>query len=114
MIKCTNRSTGRVIADKLQMKTGLFERMRGLLGIRQLPEGGGIILKPCRQIHTMFMLMPIDVIFTDGDLKVLHVMENMRPWRLSPLFFKAVYTIELAADSLNKSVKPGDTLAFSD
>ena len=54
------------------------------------------------------------VIFTDGDLKVLHVIENMKPWRLSPIIFKAVYTIELAAGYLKGGVKQGDQLALSD
>ena len=114
MTKCINRSTGRLIADKLAMTTSFFGRVKGLLGVKSLPRGGGIVLKPCTQIHTMFMSMPIDVIFADGDLRVLHIIENMGPWRLSPLFFRAVYVIELSAGALQGGVKPGDELAFGD
>lgn len=112
MTKLLNPASGLTIAHKLVYKTGLFERMRGLLGVRRLPKGEGIILKPCGQIHTFFMLMPIDVIFLDGDMRVLHVRENMPPWRLSPFFMRGVYTVELGARTLAGRVNTGDILAF--
>ncbi|MDR0953357.1 MAG: DUF192 domain-containing protein [Elusimicrobiota bacterium] len=113
-MKCLNKSNGKVIADKLVLKASLFGRLKGLLGTSGLKEGEGIILKPCAQIHTFFMRYPLDAIFVSKDLKVLSVIENMRPWRLSPFVFKALYTVEVAGGSLKGGVKAGDEVSFVD
>jgi uncharacterized membrane protein (UPF0127 family) len=111
-MKLINQTAGKIIADKLVMKSGFFGRLIGLLGKNALGSGEGIILKPCRQIHTFFMSMSIDVIFVSADFEVLYVMENVPAWRLSPLLLKSLYTVELAAGALNGSVKKGDILTF--
>jgi uncharacterized membrane protein (UPF0127 family) len=113
-MKCINKTTGKIIADKLVMKDSFFGRLRGLLGVGRLSAGEGIILKPCAQIHTFFMSIPIDVIFVSGDFEVIYVIENMPTWRLSPLLLKSLYTVEVAAGALNGGVKKGDMLSFED
>lgn len=112
-MKCINLQTGQIIANNLQMKDGFFERMVGLLGRKDLPPSSGIILKPCTQIHTCFMRFNIDVIFLTKDLEVLYVIENMPPWRLSPLLLKSYYTIELGAGTLKGTVKNGQKISLN-
>ena len=111
-MKCFNLTTGKVIARDLKMVDTFFGRLRGLLATTSLKEGSGIVLKPCTQIHTFFMLFSIDVIFVDKDFNVIYVIEEMKPWRLSPLLLKSLYTIELAAGALKGSVKAGDKISF--
>ena len=111
-MRCFNPKTQQVIAENLTLNDTFFSRLIGLMGKRNLPPGSGIILKPCTQIHTCFMRFNIDVIFLDADLQVLHIVENMPPWRISPLFLKARYTIELPANTLKGSVKKGDKLVL--
>jgi uncharacterized membrane protein (UPF0127 family) len=113
-VKLIKAAGGAVIADKLVMKDSLRGRVWGLLGTKELGAGEGIILKPCTQIHTFFMRMPIDAVFISGDLKVLYAAENMRPWRVSPLLFKSVYTVEIAAGALAGRLKAGDAVSFRD
>lgn len=113
-MKLIKTAGGAVIADKLVMKDGVLGRVWGLLGATELGAGEGIILKPCTQIHTFFMRMPIDAVFISGDLKVLYVAENMRPWRVSPLLFKSVYAVEVAAGALAGRLKFGDGISFRD
>ena len=112
-MKCFNPKTQQVFADDLQMNNTFFSRLIGLMFKKSLPSGSGIILKPCTQIHTCFMRFNIDVIFLDKDLKVVHVIENMPPWRISPLLLKARYTVELPSGTLKGRVKKGETLALS-
>jgi len=114
MTKLINAATGGIIAGKLVMKDGFFSRLRGLLGVKKLDEGAGIILKPAPQIHTFFMLMPIDVVFISNNFEVLHVIEDMGPWRLSPFFTRAVYTVEIAGGALKGRLKKGDSVIFKD
>lgn len=112
-MKCFNPKTQEVFADNLNLNNTFFSRLTGLMFKKHLPDGSGIILKPCTQIHTCFMRFNIDVIFLDKDLNVLHVIENMPPWRISPLFLKARYTVEMPADTLKGRVKKGEKLSLS-
>ena len=95
------------------MNDTFFSRLIGLMFKKNLPDGSGVVLKPCTQIHTCFMRFNIDVIFLDKDLQVLHIIENMKPWRISPLFLKARYTVELPAGTLRGRVKKGEILALA-
>lgn len=113
-MKCINETSGKIIASKLEMKQSFFGRLVGLLSRSSLGPDEGIILKPCTQIHTMFMRFAIDVIFISKDFEVLHVIENMGAWRFSPLLLKSLYTVEIAAGSLKGSVKTGDKIVFKD
>ena len=112
-MRCFNPKTQEVFADDLKMNNTFFSRLVGLMFKKNLPAGSGIILKPCTQIHTCFMRFNIDVIFLDTDLKVVHIIENMPPWRISPLLLKARYTVELPSGTLKGRVKKGETLALS-
>lgn len=111
-MKCFNQTTDKLIAGDLKLVDGFFGRLVGLLATSSLKEGQGIVLKPCTQIHTFFMRFAIDIIFVDKDFTVLHVIENMKPWRLSPLLLKSLYTVEVAAGALKGSVKVGDKICF--
>ncbi len=112
-MRCFNPKTQEVFADNLTLNDTYFSRLIGLMFKKDLPAGSGIILKPCTQIHTCFMRFNIDVLFLDENLQVLHTIENMKPWRISPLLLKAKYTIELPAGTLKGRVKKGETLAIA-
>ncbi|TML60208.1 MAG: DUF192 domain-containing protein, partial [Actinobacteria bacterium] len=55
--------------------------MKGLLGRTSLPDGEGLLLKPCGSVHTFFMRFPIDVVFLDRELSVVAVSAEVAPWR---------------------------------
>ena len=61
----------------------LGRRLKGLLGRRALSQDEGLLLEPASTVHTWFMRFPIDVVFLDGDRRVLHVVESLGPWRLA-------------------------------
>ena len=65
---------------------------------------------PCPMIHTFFMKFPIDVLFLKRDLQVARVIENLKPWRLSPWVFSAHSVLELKGGALRGSVSAGDRL----
>lgn len=112
-MKCINIKTGQVIAGDLEMKDTFLGRLIGLLGKRGLKTGQGIVLKPCYQIHTFFMSFSIDVVFISKDFKVLKVMKDVKPWHLSPIVLKSLYTLELAAGCI-KTLAEGDEIKFID
>ena len=88
--------TGDVFVPKLEIAATPWQRMRGLLGRDGLAPGEGMLIKHCWSIHTFFMRFAIDVVYLNGDGRVLKIVENLAPWRLS-CCWGARRTLELPA-----------------
>ena len=85
-------------------------RMRGLMGAPGLPAGEGLLLTPAPAIHTAFMRFPIDALFLDANLRVVEIVERLRPWRIASQR-KARAVLELAAgECARRGVEVGDVL----
>ena len=89
-------------------------RLFGLIPRGYIGEEEGLWLCPCAMIHMCFMGFPIDAVFLDRDLKVLRLIENMRPWSFSPWVRGARGVLELPAGRCAGRVAEGDSLEFSD
>lgn len=72
-------ATGRVIASQLEYATNPWTRFRGLM-LRGEPVPGGLLIRPCSAIHTLFMRFAIDAVFFDRVGVVTGVSRNFRPW----------------------------------
>lgn len=70
-------------------------RLRGLIGAAPPPPARALLLNRCRQVHSLWMSHPIDVVFIDGALRVLRV-TTLTPWRAS-CCASARHTLELRA-----------------
>lgn len=99
---------GLVVANTLLETRSIRDRIRGLIG-RPLRTGEALRIAPCRQVHTFGMREPIDVVFCDGGFRVVHVVREMRPRRVSPVRWDARSVIELRAGAA-RAVLPGDVL----
>jgi uncharacterized protein len=89
-------------------------RMRGLIGRNGLPAGEGLLLRPAPSIHTAFMRFPIDALFLDRELRVLEIVERLRPWRMaSKRGARAVLELS-AGESARRGVRVGDRLELRD
>jgi uncharacterized protein len=75
-------------------------RMTGLLGRDGLPAGQGLILEPCRLIHTFMMRFAIDVVFYDRAHRVTRAVADVRPSRFAWGGLRARTTLELPAGTL--------------
>jgi uncharacterized protein len=75
-------------------------RMKGLLGRGSLPPGQGMILDPCRLIHTFMMRFAIDVVFYDRAHRVTRAVADVRPSRMAWGGWRARATLELPAGTL--------------
>ncbi len=86
-------------------------RLRGLMFRRALGPGEGLLISPCKAVHTHFMRIPIDVIFLDHSGRVLHLIPRMMPWGQSPIVKDAASVLELAAGA-SAGTMLGDRLRF--
>lgn len=86
-----------------------FERMRGLLGRDDLPEGMVMRLCPCGAVHTFGMRFTLDVVFLDASGKVLRVRRGMRRGRIAFGGFRSVAALEARSGWL-PDIVPGDTV----
>lgn len=57
------------------------ERVKGLLGRDDLPEGTVMGFRHCGAIHTIGMRFPLDVVFLDRHGGVVRVVRDVRPGR---------------------------------
>jgi len=83
-------------------------RRRGLLGRDRVD--GAFVLRPCRQVHTMGMKVPLDVAFCDVRGRVLRIC-SLPPWRLSRPVWHAAFVVEAAAGAFARwQLEPGDRI----
>jgi len=101
MISNLTRNT--TIASRIEIAQNPWARMKGLLGRRDFPQNEALIITRCQSIHMFFMKFPIDVIFCDRQNKVIGLCEKLKPFCLSPIFFKASYAIELPSGTIAAS-----------
>jgi len=73
----------RPLADDLTLIVASTRRsrMRGLAGLGALPAGYGLLLSPCRSIHTLAMRFALDLVWLDRDGAPLRLDENVAPRR---------------------------------
>lgn len=102
-MKVWNRSSGRELARELSLAATLPSRARGLLGRRELAEGAGLLIVPCRGVHTFLMKFPIDVVFLDQDNRIIHTVEHLQPQRMTRVLLRASSVLELPAGTVFNS-----------
>jgi hypothetical protein len=85
--------------------------MVGLLGRRSLQPGEGLIIEPCKSVHTAFMRFAIDVVYFDRSWRVTKVVPALRPFRLSGALRAGHAVIELPSGTIEETgTQPGDRL----
>lgn len=92
-----NRTRQAYLATELSVASTHWTRLRGLLGRRadDFGNGSGLWIVPCHGVHTLGMGFPIDVIYLDREMKVVHVETDLRPWRFAPVRRVATSVLEL-------------------
>lgn len=110
----TNITRGTVLASDVAIADTPLKRMRGLLGRQSLGPKEGLVITRCQSIHMFFMKFPIDVVFIDKNEKVVGLTENIKPFALSPIFWKSACAIELPVGTIDSTkTTTGDQLKIS-
>lgn len=85
----------KLIGSNVRVANSFFKRFKGLLGKKSLSVGEGVLLNPCRQVHTWFMKFPIDVIFINKQGRIIHLISGMQPGNVSPYIKRSYQVLEL-------------------
>jgi len=112
-MRIVNKTKNTVLAVNAVLADTPFTRIKGLLGKKALKEGEALIIKPGNSIHTFFMYFPIDVLFLDKNNRVIAAIASLKPFRFSPVYFRAIFVLELPADTIQStSTQKDDTISF--
>jgi uncharacterized membrane protein (UPF0127 family) len=112
-VRLVNLRNGAVLAERVEQARTVRERLRGLLGRTELPEGEALVIEPCTSIHTFFMRFSIDAAFLARDGRVVRAIGSMRPWRATRVYPSASMVVELSAGTLARTqTREGDPLRF--
>lgn len=103
-------STGEIICHKMVVANNLLSRMKGLMFSADLPDCDGFLIRPCNSIHTFFMRYPLDILFMDQDFKIIKVLYDLSPWKMTWIYFKSYQVLEMKAGTLSKKVNSGEKL----
>jgi len=99
-----------LLVCRARVATSFAARFRGLMGVAELPPGRGLLLPWTSSVHTHFMRFPIDVVFLDGDRRIVSVAPALRPWRFAAAK-GATAVLELAAGECERlELAAGDVL----
>ena|SRR3989344_5360538 len=97
--------------EKIERADSLISRFLGLMGRKGFGKSKGLLLSNTNSIHTFFVFFPIDVVYLDKELRVLKLVENLRPFWVSPIVWKAASVLELPIGTISsKSLKIDDQI----
>ncbi|WP_443111076.1 DUF192 domain-containing protein [Bremerella sp. P1] len=80
VVQLLDAQSDAVLLDRLHLATSFWRRFRGLQLSPPLPVDEGLLLVPCRSVHTQFMRFAIDIYFFSASGEVLSRKLNARPW----------------------------------
>lgn len=101
-MKIIDQTEGIVIGEDIRWARSIFTRLKGLMFRKSLGPQEGILMYPCNSIHTFFMNFVIDVLFLDGQMKVIKQIENLEAGKVISPVPKARYVLELPGGKLRR------------
>ena len=108
---CTSelRKDGIVVIPRLHVAAAFWDRFFGLMGRPPIGAGCGILLAPCRCIHTFCMRFPLDVVFLNEKDRVQRIARDVRPWRICDGGARARAVVEIQTGWLGpEALREGD------
>src|SRR5450432_1718356 len=111
-----NKTRETFVATDTGVADNYLRRLVGLLGKsrRWANNGSGLWIVPCKGVHTIGMMFPIDLIFLDKEHEVVHLEEHVRPFRISKVSLKSASVLELPVHTIYRTgTRVGDRLEIS-
>lgn len=103
-----------IVAEDVTWATSFRARRRGVLRRPQLGPREALVISPARRVHTLGVGYPLDVVFCDRGMRVLHV-ETLAPRSVSRRVAGASFCVELLGGrALETGLVPGSLLSFEE
>ena len=109
-----------VHAFNVELATNDAERSRGLMFVKSLPEGQGMLFDFKRDQPVSFWMhntyIPLDMIFIASNGRIMHIAENAKPMSddLIPSQYPVRAVLEVIGGTAEKlGLKPGDRVTGS-
>lgn len=91
----------------------IWSRTAGLLGRSDLQPATGMLLRPCRSVHTCFMRFNIDVVFMTLTGEVVRTVDTLAPFSFVDGGQRARMTLEIPAGTSRRTgIRVGQILRF--
>ncbi|MBM2811740.1 MAG: hypothetical protein HW416_2499 [Chloroflexi bacterium] len=91
------------LVERGRIARSMWSRGKGLLGTHLLAQGDGLLIDPCQSIHSFGMQYLFDAIFLTRQGKVVHLISEMKPARMSRHVFSSRSVLELPAGTIRAS-----------
>lgn len=85
-----------VLVEKLSVREDYWGRLRGLMFLRKISSGSGMLLVGTKRVHTFGMLFSIDLYFFDSSMRLIDFLFNVLPCRIPSSPSGTCYILELA------------------
>jgi uncharacterized membrane protein (UPF0127 family) len=106
-----NKTTGQIIAENVRYADTWWDRLAGFIPRDCIDPDDGLWFRDCWAIHTLCMRAPIDVIFLDGEGRVVRAQRSVQSQRPVIACFGARSVVELGAGALaGRDLLVGDAL----
>lgn len=108
-----NRTRQTFLATDMRVANTHWSRLRGLMGIpaSAFGFGHGLWIIPCHGVHTWGMRFPLDLVYLDRNNAVMHLEENVKPWRFAAVRMDTSTLLELPPHTIwNSGTKIGDQI----
>ncbi len=106
-----NTTKGINLQQRVTVAGNFFARLVGLLGTVKPDPQKAFYIDPCMGLHTLGMKYPIDVVFLNSERKVIKLLPNLSPNRITRIMLSAKCAIELPPNTLSRDLfQIGDQL----
>jgi uncharacterized protein len=109
-LKVTVTNKDLVLGSNTKVASSFISRLIGLMFREKMVGFDSLMIESCNSIHTCFMRYPIDVMFINKENKIIKIIRNIKPWRMTGMYFKANKVLELPEGTISEGIVEGDHL----
>lgn len=99
MIRNVTQNT--ILSMNPQYASDWWTRLRGMIG-RRFDTFDAMVFQRCGCVHTLFMQIPLDIVMTDAQNRVVGLFPAVHPWRFWLHARGAVTVIEMQEGAIQR------------
>jgi uncharacterized protein len=112
-MKMVIKENGLLLGHHIESAETFIQRFKGLMLQKQLPNGHGLYIRPCKSVHTFFMKFEIDVLHLDEDDRIVGMEQSLKPGTIGATIRATKSVLELPAGTLGQEgISLGQTVVM--